>query len=76
MRKRTSTTTTIPASGSSPRRAAGEVSEPIDAEVLEFRAQFEERMPLDELVRTGAQRMLQAAMDAEVEAFVAAHADR
>jgi putative transposase len=59
----------------------------VDPEVLAFRAQFDEpstlsldagraRSPLDELVREGARRMLQAAMDAEVEAFVARHADR
>lgn len=52
------------------------VGEAVDAEVLEFRANFEARSPLDELVRTGAQRMLQAAIDAEVEDFLAQHADR
>ena len=31
-----------------------------------FRAQFGETSPLDELVRTGAQRMLQAAIETEV----------
>src|SRR5690606_33476106 len=40
------------------------------------RANFEACSPLDELVRTGAQRMLQAAIDAEVEDFLAQHADR
>lgn len=48
----------------------------VDAEVLAFRAQFDERSPLDELVREGARRMLQSAIDAEVEAFIARHANR
>ena len=52
------------------------VGEAVDSEVLAFRANFEARSPLDELVRTGAQRMLQAAIDAEVEDFIAQHADR
>jgi putative transposase len=52
------------------------VGEAVDAEVLEFRANFEACSPLDELVRTGARRMLQAAIDAEVEDFLAQHADR
>lgn len=52
------------------------VDEPVDQEVLEFRANFEARSPLDELVRTGAQRMLQAAIDAEVNDFIAQHTDR
>ena len=56
-----------------------EVSGPataVDAEVLEFRAQFDKTSPLDELVRTGAQRMLQSAIEAEVEEFIAVHGDR
>jgi hypothetical protein len=32
--------------------------EETDAEVIAFRAQFEDRSPLDDLVRQGAQRML------------------
>jgi transposase-like protein len=44
--------------------------------VLAFRARFDGRSPLDDLVREGARRMLQAAMDAEVDQFVAQHADR
>ncbi len=47
-----------------------------DAEVLAFRAQFEERSPLDQIVRDGAQQMLQAAIEAEVHEFLAVHADR
>lgn len=50
--------------------------EALDAEVLAFRSQFDTRSPLDELIRMGAQRMLQAAIDAEVDEFLARHADR
>lgn len=49
---------------------------PPDAEVLAFRANFEGRSPLEELIRTGAQRMLQAAINAEVDEFLARHAAR
>ena len=48
----------------------------LDPEVVEFRSQFDKTSPLDELVRTGAQRMLQSAIEAEVEEFVAVHGDR
>lgn len=48
----------------------------LDPEVLAFRANFESRSPLDELVREGARRMLQAAIDAEVDEFIAAHSQR
>ena len=47
-----------------------------DPEVVAFRAQFDERSPLDEIVRSGAQQMLQAAIDAEVADFLAEHAGR
>ena len=52
------------------------VDETVDPEVISFRAQFDQRSPLDEIVREGARRMLQSAIDAEVDAFVAQHADR
>lgn len=52
------------------------VDKPLDPEVVSFRAQFDERSPLDQLVREGARRMLQSAIDAEVDAFIASHADR
>ncbi len=52
------------------------VDEPLDPEVISFRAQFDQRSPLDEIVKEGARRMLQAAIDAEVESFIAMHADR
>lgn len=48
----------------------------LDPEVLAFRANFESRSPLDEIVREGARRMLQAAIDTEVEDFLAIHSHR
>jgi transposase-like protein len=48
----------------------------LDPEVVEFRSQFDKTSPLDELVRTGAQRMLQSAIEAEVQEFIAVHGDR
>ena len=50
--------------------------EGLDPEVIAFRRQFEDGSPLDRIVREGAQQMLQAAIDAEVEAFVGRHGDR
>jgi len=47
-----------------------------DPEVVAFRAQFDERSPLDEIVRSGAQQMLQAGIDAEVTDFLHEHAGR
>ena len=47
-----------------------------DPEVVKFRANFESRSPLDELIREGARRMLQAAIDAEVDDFLAEHSGR
>ena len=57
-------------------RADIPVDEPLDPEVISFRARFDHRSPLDEIVKEGARRMLQTAIDAEVEAFIAMHADR
>jgi putative transposase len=48
----------------------------MDAEVLEFRSQFGQTSPLDDLVRHGAQQMLQTAIEAEVDEFLAVHAER
>ena len=48
----------------------------VDAEVLEFRSQFGQTSPLDELVRHGAQQMLQTAIEAEVDEFLTVHAER
>jgi len=49
---------------------------PIDSEVLAFGAEFAEQSPLDQIVRAGAQRMLQAAIEAEVDQFLISHHDR
>lgn len=57
-------------------RRENPVVEPIDPEVLAFREQFDDRSPLDELVREGARRMLQSAIDAEVEGFIERYRDR
>jgi Transposase, Mutator family len=51
-------------------------AEPLDPEVLEFRSQFDPASPLDELVRQGAQQMLQSAIEMEVDDFLAQHANR
>jgi len=51
-------------------------SDQLDPEVLAFRQQFGDRSPLDEIVQEGARRMLQAAIDAEVEAFIEDHQHR
>lgn len=48
----------------------------VDAEVLEFRDHFDGKSPLDELVREGARRMLQSAIDLEVDSFIERHGDR
>src|SRR5438477_5829430 len=55
----------------------------VDAEVVQFREAFEEqtgvatsRSALDELVREGARQMLQAALESEVDTFLADHAQR
>ncbi|TWU61725.1 Transposase, Mutator family [Crateriforma conspicua] len=52
------------------------VDQQIDPEVVCFRAQFDQKSPLDEIVREGARRMLQSAIDAEVDDFIAQHAHR
>ena len=48
----------------------------VDPEVLAFRSQFNSVSPLDELVRQGAQQMLQTAIEIEVQDFLLAHRDR
>ena len=58
---------------SSPVESAAESPDP---EVIQFRAQFEGRSSLDEIVRHGAQQMLQAAIDREVSDFIGMHSDR
>jgi len=57
-------------------RRSTPVDQTIDSEVVAFRQQFDERSPLDQLVQEGARKMLQEAIDAEVDAFVDQHRDR
>ncbi|TWU37915.1 hypothetical protein Q31b_47040 [Novipirellula aureliae] len=52
------------------------VGKQLDPEWISFRAPFDEKGPLDERVREGARKMLQAAIDAEVEDFLAQHGNR
>lgn len=52
------------------------VDEQLDPEVIAFRQQFDDRSPLDRLVREGARKMLQEAINAEVDGFVEQHRDR
>ncbi len=48
-----------------------------DPEVIAFRQQFDDdRSPLDEIIHEGARRMLQAAIDFEVDAFIETHQER
>src|ERR1700690_925073 len=44
--------------------------EPVDLEVANFREHFEGRSLLDQVVRRGAQQMLQQAIEAEVQGFL------
>lgn len=52
------------------------VDRELDSEVVAFRRQFDDQRPLDELVREGARRMLQEAINAEVDAFIDEHRHR
>ena len=49
--------------------------EPLDREVISFRAQCDQPSSLDENVRKGVRRMPQFAIEAEVEAFIGIHSD-
>ena len=57
-------------------RRSTPVDQQLDSEVLAFRQQFDERSPLDQLVREGARRMLQEAINAEVDGFIEQHGGR
>ncbi len=57
-------------------RRSTPVAHNVDSEVVAFRRQVDERSPLDELVREGARKMLQEAINAEVDAFIDQHRDR
>jgi len=48
----------------------------LDREVASFREQFDGRAMLDQLVRQGAQQMLQSAIEAEVDDFLKQHQGR
>ena len=48
----------------------------LDVAVAGFREQFDERALLDQVVRQGAQQMLQKAVEAEVQVFLQEHQDR
>jgi putative transposase len=61
---------------STTKRKSKPVEQEIDSEVLAFRQQFDDKSPLDELVREGARRMIQAAIDAEVDGFIERHSVR
>lgn len=65
MSKSTKSKTAVPATQQNQER--------VDAEVLQFREQFDEASPLDEIVRQGARSMLQAAIEAEAREFVDRH---
>lgn len=52
------------------------VEDQLDPEVIAFRQQYDDRSPLDGLVREGVRRMLQEAINAEVESFIDQHRDR
>ena len=60
----------------SPVTAASGSEESPDQEVLEFRANLECRSDLDAIIHEGARRMLQTAIEAEVDSFIASHSDR
>ena len=48
-------------------------TETTDPEVLVFCQAFDGRSPLDEIIYEGARRMLQAAIDVDVDAFIETH---
>lgn len=61
---------------STKQRATTPEASTVDPEVIRFRSHFEERSSLDEIVREGAQRMLQSAIEEEVNEFLLAHDNR
>lgn len=58
------------------RQAVTPETESTDPEVIRFRSNFEGRSSLDEIARDGAQRMLQTAIDEEVNEFLLTHDNR
>ncbi len=83
MHESTRSTTVAPAARTNRAESGAETTGQTDPEVLAFRARFEQarfeqahvedRSPLDTLVREGTRRMLQQAIDAEVEQFLIRH---
>lgn len=63
-----------PAVAGTPRVQASD--ERLDGEVVDFRATFDGCSTLDSLVREGARKMLQTALESEVSAFLEQHATR
>lgn len=61
---------------STKQRVATPEASAVDPEVIRFRSHFEERSSLDQIVRDGAQRMLQSAIEEEVNEFLLAHDNR
>ena len=47
-----------------------------DRDIISIDDQADQKSPLDEIIREGARRMLQAAIDSEVDAFVEKHSGR
>lgn len=63
-------------SKSTTKRQSFTVDEEVDPNVLTFRARFNDQSPIDQVVRESARRMLQSAIDAEVESLLFRHSDR
>ncbi len=74
MRQTTKIAPQSPEKGSSrSERREASLDPATDPEVLAFRAAFDGRSPLDDLVRQGARQMLQAALESEVQLFLNEH---
>ena len=56
--------------------ASNPAANQVDPEVVQFRAEFDERSPLDQIVQDGARKMLQDAIEAEVADFLTQFSDR
>ena len=63
------------AQGKTERRCTP-VPERLETDMIAVREQFEDRSSLDELVRKGARKMLQEAVNSEVDGFIDPHRDR
>ena len=56
--------------------ASNPAANQVDPEVVQFRAEFDERSPLDQIVQDGARKMLQDAIEAEVADFLTQFLER